>query len=68
MNYHEKMAKALLDLAHERTQRDEVHKRPPLHPLGYTGGMSEQLHHTFYRRQLMAILGIPVTRRWLRRK
>jgi len=71
MDYHEKKAKALCELAHERRQRDKKYPRPMPTSTSNSApptALSGSLARTFYRRRLMDMLGIPVTRRWLRRQ
>ena len=67
MDYEEEIAREILKAAHDRTQAGEKHPRPFIQPLGSVIA-DKRLDRTFYRRQLMDILGIPVTRRWLRRQ
>ena len=67
MDYDEQLAKAILELAHERINVDSGCPRPFIEPLG-SGSPDKNLSRTFYRRWLMDILGIPVTRRWLRKQ
>ena len=66
MDYEEQLAKAILEMAHERVNAESKSTRPFIQPLG-SGSPDKNLSRTFYRRWLMDILGIPITHRWLRR-
>jgi len=67
MDYEEEIAREILKAAHERLEAGEKHPRPFIQPLG-SGSPDKHWSRTFYRRELMDLLGIPVTRRWLRRQ
>jgi len=67
MDYEEEIAREILKGAHERAQAGEDHPMPFIQPLG-SFSPDKNWGRTFYRRQLMDMLGIPVTRRWLRRQ
>jgi len=67
----ERQAYDILKAAHEREQADKKYPRPFVERTG-GGGIGGRLnpnwHRTYWRRRLMDMLGIPVTRRWLRRQ
>ena len=67
MDYEEEIAREILKAAHERTTDGAKYHRPFIQPLGSVSA-DKSLDRTLYRRQLMDILGIKVTRRWLRRQ
>jgi len=67
MDYEEEIAREILKAAHERTMDGAKHHRPFIQPLG-SGSADKCWGRTFYRWELMDLLGIPVTRRWLRRQ
>lgn len=70
-NCEERVAREMLEAAHERAQRGKKHPRPFVDRTsggGIGGRLDPQWHRTYWRRRLMELLGIPVTRRWLRRQ
>ena len=67
MDYDEQLAKAILEMAHERVQVESKSTRPFILPLG-CGNLEKYWQRTFYRRRLMELLGISIPRRWLRRQ
>ena len=67
MDYDEQLAKAILEMAHERINADNKNPRPFIQPLGCCN-IEKYWERTFYRRRLMELLGISIPRRWLRKQ
>ena len=71
MDYKEEIAREALKIAHERTQAYKKYPRPFVERTGggdIGGRLNPQWQRTYWRRRLMDLLGIPITRRWLRRQ
>ena len=78
MDYEEQLAKAILELAHERVCAGDGHPCPFTLPIDnrledFWVSNDDPLpdgccQRTVYRRRLLDILGIPITYHWLRRQ
>ena len=73
ISFEERIALEILKGAHERSQAGREHPMPFVERLGGGGlggghRLNPNWHRTYWRRRLLELLGIPVTRRWLRRQ